>query len=312
MTGDATNPRIAIVIPCLNEARSIQKVIEDFVRVVPEATVYVFDNNSTDRTAEIAREAGATVIQSPNQGKGNVIRHMSRVIDADIYMLVDGDDTYSADAAPKMLERFQSEHLDMLVGTRLDGFEKGSFRAFHQFGNRLISGLVSLLFRKRLTDVLSGYRVLSRTFVNMVYLRRGGFEVETEMTLQALTKRLAIGEIPIEYGSRPSDSPSKLNTWGDGWLIVKCIVLLFKDYRPLVFFAGLAGLLAMASLIVGSAPIRDYIETAYVLHVPRAILASGLAILALTALTAGLILDTVVRLHEETVEFWKQQLDDRR
>ena len=312
MTGDATNPRIAIVIPCLNEARSIQKVIEDFVRVVPEATVYVFDNNSTDRTAEIAREAGATVIQSPNQGKGNVIRHMSRVIDADIYMLVDGDDTYSADAAPKMLERFQSENLDMLVGTRLDGFEKGSFRAFHQFGNRLISGLVSLLFRKRLTDVLSGYRVLSRTFVNMVYLRRGGFEVETEMTLQALTKRLAIGEIPIEYGSRPSDSPSKLNTWGDGWLIVKCIVLLFKDYRPLVFFAGLAGLLAMASLIVGSAPIRDYIETAYVLHVPRAILASGLAILALTALTAGLILDTVVRLHEETVEFWKQQLDDRR
>jgi glycosyltransferase involved in cell wall biosynthesis len=312
VTGDATNPRIAIVIPCLNEARSIRKVIDDFMRVVPEATVYVFDNNSTDRTAEIAREAGATVIHSPNQGKGNVIRHMSRVIDADIYMLVDGDDTYSADAAPKMLERFQSEHLDMLVGTRLDGFEKGSFRAFHQFGNRLISGLVSPLFRKRLTDVLSGYRVLSRTFVNMVYLRRGGFEVETEMTLQALTKRLAIGEISIEYGSRPADSPSKLNTWGDGWLIVKCIVLLFKDYRPLVFFVGLAGLLAMASLIVGSAPIRDYIETAYVLHVPRAILASGLAILALTALTAGLILDTVVRLHEETVEFWKQQLDDRR
>ena len=133
-----------------------------------------------------------------------------------------------------------------------------------------------------------------------------------EMTLQALTKRLAIGEVPIEYGSRQADSPSKLNTWGDGWLIVKCIVLLFKDYRPLVFFVSLASLLAMASLVVGSAPIRDYIETSYVLHVPRAILASGLAILALTALTAGLILDTVVRLHEETVEFWKQQLDDRR
>jgi hypothetical protein len=198
------------------------------------------------------------------------------------------------------------------VGTRLDGFEKGSFRAFHQFGNRLISGLVSILFSERLTDVLSGYRVLSRSFVKVVYLRRGGFEVETEMTLQALTKRLSIGEMPVEYGSRPDESASKLNTWGDGWLIVKCIVLLFKDYRPLVFFVGLASLLAMASLVVGSAPIRDYIETAYVLHVPRAILASGLAILALTALTAGLILDTVVRLHEETVEFWKQQLDDRR
>lgn len=312
MIGEATRPRIAIVIPCFNEALSIGKVVEDFARAVPDATIYVFDNNSTDRTGEIALEAGATVIHSPNQGKGNVIRHMSRVVDADVYMLVDGDDTYSAEAAPKMLERFHLDHLDMLVGTRLDGFKKGSFRVFHQFGNRLISGLVSILFRNRMTDVLSGYRVLSRSFVKVVYLRRGGFEVETEMTLQALTKRLAVGEISIEYGSRSDSNPSKLNTWGDGWLIVKCIVLLFKDYRPLVFFVGLASLLAMASLLVGSAPIRDYIETAYVYHVPRAILASGLAILALTALTAGLILDTVVRLHEETVEFWKQQLDDRR
>ncbi|RLA58128.1 MAG: glycosyl transferase [Gammaproteobacteria bacterium] len=237
---------------------------------------------------------------------------MSRVVDADVYVLVDGDDTYSAAAAPAMLERFHRDHLDMLVGTRLEGFEKGSFRAFHQFGNRLISGLVSILFRKRLTDVLSGYRVLSRSFIDVVYLRRGGFEVETEMTLQALTKHLVVGEMAVEYRSRPDESPSKLNTWGDGWLIVKCIALLFKDYRPLVFFLGLAILLAMASLVVGSAPIRDYIETAYVLHVPRAILASGLAILSLTALTAGLILDTVVRLHEETVEFWKQQLDRRR
>jgi len=310
--GEATSPRIAIVIPCFNEALSIKKVVQDFSRVVPGATIYVFDNNSTDRTGEIALEAGATVIHSPNQGKGNVIRHMSRVVDADVYLLVDGDDTYSVDAAPKMLERFHRDHLDMLVGTRLEGFEKGSFRVFHQFGNRLISGLVSLLFHKQLTDVLSGYRILSRSFVNLVYLRRGGFEVETEMTLQALTKRLAIGEMPIEYRSRPDDSPSKLNTWGDGWLIVKCIALLFKDYRPLIFFVGLATFLAIASLLVGIAPIRDYIETAYVLHVPRAILASGLAILALTALTAGLILDTVVRLHEETVEFWKQQLDDRR
>jgi glycosyltransferase involved in cell wall biosynthesis len=312
VSGEATSLQIAIVIPCFNEAQSVRKVVEDFARVVPDATIYVFDNNSTDGTGEIALDAGATVIHSPNQGKGNVIRHMSRVVDADVYMLVDGDDTYSAAAAPEMLERFQRDHLDMLVGTRLEGFEKGSFRAFHQFGNRLISGLVSILFRKRLTDVLSGYRVLSRSFVHVVYLRRSGFEVETEMTLQALTKRLSIGEMPVEYGSRPDESVSKLNTWGDGWLIVKCIALLFKDYRPLVFFVTLASLLAIASLLVGSAPIRDYIETAYVLHVPRAILASGLAILSLTALTAGLILDTVVRLHEETVEFWKQQLDDRR
>ena len=312
MTAEPAPPQIAIVIPCFNEALTVRKVIEDFSRAVPDAMVYVFDNNSVDGTGEIAREAGARVIVSPIQGKGNVIRHMSRVVDADIYVLVDGDDTYSADAAPAMLERFHLDHLDMLVGTRLEGFEKGSFRAFHRFGNRLISGLVSILFRKRLTDVLSGYRILSRSFVDVVYLRRGGFEVETEMTLQALTKHLVVGEMPVQYSSRPEESPSKLNTWGDGWLIVKCIALLFKDYRPLVFFLGLATLLAMGSLVAGSAPIRDYIETAYVLHVPRAILATGLAILSLTALTAGLILDTVVRLHEETVKFWKQQMDRRR
>ncbi len=312
MSVEPSSPRIAVVVPCFNEALTVRKVVEDFSRVLPDAVVYVFDNNSNDGTGEIAVEAGAVVIRSALQGKGNVIRHMSRVVDADVYILVDGDDTYPADAAPAMLERFNRDHLDMLVGTRLDEFEKGSFRTFHKIGNRLISWLVSVLFRKRLTDVLSGYRVLSRSFVDVVYLRRGGFEVETELTLQALTKHLVIGETSVEYRSRPGESASKLNTWGDGWLIVKCIALLFKDYRPLVFFLGLAILLAMASLLVGSAPIRDYIETAYVLHVPRAILATGLAILSLTALTAGLILDTVVRLHEETVEFWKQQLDRRR
>jgi glycosyltransferase involved in cell wall biosynthesis len=311
VTGNSISPRVAVVIPCFNEALTVRKVVEDFARSVPNAVIYVFDNNSTDGTADIAREAGALVVHSPNQGKGNVIRHMSRVVDADVYILVDGDDTYSADAVRAMLERFHRDDLDMLVGTRLKGFEKGSFRAFHQFGNRLISKLVSLLFRKRLTDVLSGYRVLSRSFIDLMYLRRGGFEVETEMTLQALTKNLSVGEMAVEYRSRPEESLSKLNTWGDGWLIVKCIALLFKDYRPLIFFVGISILLAMASLVVGSAPIRDYIETAYVFHVPRAILASGLAILSLIALTAGLILDTVVRLHEETVEFWKQHLDRR-
>ena len=304
--------RIAVVIPCFNEALSVRKVVEDFAKSLPEATIYVFDNNSSDGTGQIAREAGAEVVDSPVQGKGNVIRHMARVIDADIYVLVDGDDTYRAAAAPEMIERFRRDKLDMLVGTRLGEFEKRSFRSFHRFGNRVISGLVSVLFRKKLADVLSGYRILSRGFVDLVYLRRGGFEVETEMTLQALTKNLAVGEMPVEYGSRLEGNPSKLNTWGDGWLIVKCIALLFKDYRPLIFFVGIAGLLAFGSLIIGSAPIRDYIESSYVYHVPRAILAAGMAILSLIALTAGLILDTVVRLHEETVKFWKQQLEQRK
>ena len=312
MTAEPTSQRLAVVIPCFNEAPTIKKVVEDFARVLPDATIYVFDNNSTDGTNEIARAAGATVIPSPVQGKGHVIRHMARVIEADTYILADGDDTYPADAAPAMLERFHRDHLDMLVGTRLQEFDPGSFRAFHQFGNRLISGLVSRLFRRRLTDVLSGYRILTRLFVDVVHLRRGGFEVETEMTLQALTKDLMIGEMPVEYGVRPDDSPSKLNTWGDGWLIVKCIALLFKDYRPLIAFATTAALLFTASLIAGSAPIQDYIEFSYVLHVPRAILAAGLAVLALVSLTAGLILDTVARLHEENISMWKQQLDRRR
>lgn len=312
MAVEATRRRIAVVIPCFNEAVSVAKVVRDFSAALPEATIYVFDNNSTDGTGAVARDAGATVVESVIQGKGNVIRHMSRVVDADVYVLVDGDDTYSAGAAPAMIERFDRDGLDMLVGTRLEDFESGSFRVFHRLGNRLISGLVGLLFDTRLNDVLSGYRVLSRSFVDVVYLRRGGFEVETEMTLQALTKRLAVGEMPVAYGSRADESPSKLSTWGDGWLIVKCIALLFKDYRPLIFFVTISILLAVASLVAGSAPIRDYIETSYVLHVPRAILAAGLAVLSLIALTAGLILDTVVRLHEETVELWKQQLDRRR
>ncbi len=310
--GEPTSQRRAVVIPCFNEAPSVKKVVEDFARAVPDAEIYVFDNRSTDDTAKIAEAAGATVIYSPHQGKGNVIRHMARVVDADAYMLVDGDDTYSAAAAPALLERFNRDALDMLVGTRLESFESGSFRVFHQLGNKLISWLVSTLFGTKLTDVLSGYRVLSRLFVEVAYLRRSGFEVETEMTLQALTKQLAIGEMPVEYGARPDESPSKLNTFGDGWLIVKCIALLFKDYRPLFAFGGLAFVLAIASLVAGSAPIRDYIEISYVLHVPRAILAAGLAVLSLISLTAGLVLDTVVRLHEETVSFWKQQLGQRK
>lgn len=311
MTDKPAEQRIAVVVPCYNEASTILTVVTDFAKALPEATIYVFDNNSTDGTGKIAQDAGATVIHSPHQGKGNVIRHMARTIDADIYVIVDGDATYPADAAPKMIQCFREEHLDMLVGSRFGRFEKDSFRAFHEFGNRIISGLISRLFRTHLEDVLSGYRVLSRSFVKMVSLRRGGFEVETEMTLQALTKQLAVKEIPIHYGSRAADSPSKLNTWGDGWLILKCITLLFKDYRPLFFFTGISLLFGIAALIAGSVPIQDFIEHQYVYHVPRAILAASLVILSMLALTAGLILDTVVRLHEETVYFWKQQLGDK-
>jgi glycosyltransferase involved in cell wall biosynthesis len=308
----APAPRIAVVIPCYDEAATIRKVVEDFRKALPEADVWVFDNNSRDESAAIAEAAGARVVRSPLQGKGHVVRHMADVVDADFYVLVDGDDTYPADAAPEMVQRAQREGLDMLVGARLEEFEAGAFRPFHRAGNQLISWLIRMLFRTRLRDVLSGYRVLSRTFVDLVRLRRPGFEVETEMTLQALTKRLRVAEMPVHYGRRPQGSESKLDTWSDGFLIARCILMLFKDYKPLVFFSSLAGLLALAALIAGSAPVRDFIEIRYVLHVPRAILAAGLGILSIIFLTAGLILDTIARFHEETLDLWRRSFRDGR
>jgi hypothetical protein len=309
---EASEPRIAVVIPCFDEAATIGKVVRDFAAALPRAQVVVFDNNSTDGSGEIARAAGAQVIASPLQGKGNVLRHMARALDADVYVLVDGDDTYPASAAPDLVARLRRDDLDMLVGARLAGHEEGAFRRFHHEGNRLISRLISLLFRTRLSDVLSGYRVLSREFVRIVPIRMGGFEVETEMTLQALSKRLRVAEVPVPYRRRPPGSASKLSTSSDGLLILRCIVLLFKDYRPLVFFGALGAGFALASLLAGIAPIRDYIESRYVHHVPLAILAAGLAILSTVCLTAGLILDTISRLHQETIDLWRRQLREPR
>ena len=300
--------RIAVVVPCYNEALTVAKVVTDFRRELPEATVYVFDNNSTDGTGELAREAGAVVIRSPRQGKGHVIRHMSEALDADYYVLVDGDDTYPAEAARPMIEKTLAEGLDMLVAARLEQARHGAFRRFHRFGNQLISGLIALLFHAPITDVLSGYRVLSRKSVALMSLRGGGFEVETEMTLQALAKDLAMGEVAFPYRERPEGSHSKLSTWSDGFLILRAIILLFKDYKPLLFFTGVAVVAAVLSLISGSAPIIEFIRTGLVLHIPRAILASALAIIAMISLTVGLILDTVSKFHAEEVELWKRHL----
>ena len=296
------------MIPCLNEARTVANVIADMKAALPGAAITVFDNGSTDRTAEIARAAGATVIASPRRGKGNVIRHMANVIDADIYVLLDGDDTYPAAEAPRLVERFLESGVDMLVATRLDSHHAGAFRVFHELGNRLIARIIALLFRAPITDVLSGYRLLSSRFVRLVQLRSEGFEIETEMTLQALAKGLPILEVPIEYGRRPEGSHSKLDTFSDGLLIFKCIFLLFKDYKPFVFFSAVAAILALASLIAGSAPVVDFYQHAYVYHVPRAILAAGLAVLAAVSFGVGLLLDTISRYHQETIEQWKRSM----
>ncbi len=306
-----TPPRIAVVIPCYDEAPTIGKVVQDFARALPGARILVFDNASTDGSGEIAHRAGAEVVHSPLRGKGNLLRHVWHVVDADVYVLVDGDDTYPASAVGALLERFERDRLDLLIAARLERSAHGAFRPFHRLGNATISGLTSLLFRTRLTDVLSGYRILSRSLVDVVQLRTPGFEVETEMTLQALSKHLAVGELPVDYGARPEGSFSKLSTWSDGFLILRCIFLLFRDYKPLVFFSGLALFLALASLASGLAPVRDFVSTGYVLHVPRAILAAGLGVLAVVCLTAGLILGTISRLHEETIELWKRHLADR-
>jgi glycosyltransferase involved in cell wall biosynthesis len=308
--GAPPEPRVAVVIPCLDEAPTVAKVVRDFARALPGARVLVLDNGSTDGSAERAREAGAEVLLQPARGKGNLLRFAFDRLDADVYLLVDADDTYPAQAAPEMLERFRRERLDLLIGARLERSARGAFRPFHRLGNRMISRLTSVLFGTRLTDVLSGYRVLSRALVDVVRIRTRGFEVETEITLQALSKRLAVAETPVAYAARPPGSSSKLSTLSDGFLILRCIVLLFRDYKPLVFFTALAGLFALASLAAGSAPVRDFVETGYVLHVPRAILAAGLGVLSVVCLTAGLILGTISRFHEETVELWKRHLAD--
>jgi glycosyltransferase involved in cell wall biosynthesis len=304
----ASVPTIAVVIPCLDEEATIGKVVADMKAALPGAEILVFDNGSSDRTAQIARASGARVIASPRRGKGNVIRHMANVVSADIYVMIDGDDTYPAADAPRLLERFLESGVDMLVATRLDSHDEKAFRVFHVLGNRLISRTIGLLFRTRITDVLSGYRILSSRFVRLVHLRSGGFEIETELTLQALAKGLPILEVPIEYGCRPPGSRSKLDTVSDGLLIFKAILILFKDYKPFVFFSSVAALLLLGSLIAGSAPVVDFYRYSYVYHVPRAILAAALAVLATVTFGVGLLLDTISWYHREQIEQWKRSL----
>lgn len=298
------------MIPCYNEEVTVAGVVRDFQRSLPGARIVVFDNASSDRTAELAKAAGAEVVWSGRRGKGNVLRHMSNVIDADLYILVDGDGTYDASAAPDLIRQLQAADADMLVATRLADHADGSFRVFHRVGNHLVSQLVSTLFRTPVTDILSGYRVLSRDLVKLVRLRAGGFEVETELTLQALTKRFHIIEAPVPYGRRPEGSHSKLDTFGDGFMILKLLFMLFKDYRPLVFFGVIAAVFALASLLAGSGPVLEFLRTGLVFQIPRAILAAGLGILATIALAVGLILDTVSKYHAENIEHWRQQIRD--
>ncbi|MEW6288658.1 MAG: glycosyltransferase family 2 protein [Thermodesulfobacteriota bacterium] len=292
--------RIAVLVPCYNEEKTVAQVVQDFSKVLPQAKIYVYDNNSKDQTVQRAAAAGAIIRTEKHQGKGNVMRRMFSDIEADIYVLVDGDNTYHAPSTPAMIDRLLNEQLDMVVGSRLTAHEgAASFRRGHQFGNRLLTGFVSLLFGRSLTDMLSGFRVMSRRFVKSFPALSKGFETETELTVHALELRMPITEIVTPYGSRPAGSESKLNTYRDGLRILLTIINLFKEERPLAFFSILFALLASFSIILAVPLFITYAETGLVPRFPTALLATGTMLLAFLSLTCGLILDTVTHGRRE-------------
>jgi glycosyltransferase involved in cell wall biosynthesis len=287
-------PEVAVLIPCYNEAATIAKVVGDFARALPDALIYVYDNNSTDATAAEASRAGAIVRHEAQPGKGNVVRRMFADVDADVFVLVDGDDTYDASAAPALVQRLLSGCFDMVNAARIASSEQ-AYRPGHQWGNAFLTGVVTCTFGKRISDMLSGYRVLSRRFVKSFPLLSSGFEVETELTVHALELRLPIAEIAVRYRERPQGSTSKLRTYHDGLRILRMIVRLIKEEKPLPFFAFFFCVLATAAVIIEVPVILTFLETGLVPRVPTAVLGTGMMLLAFLSLTCGLILDTVTR-----------------
>jgi glycosyltransferase involved in cell wall biosynthesis len=291
--------KIAVLVPCYNEAAAIAKVVEDFQAALPGAAIFVFDNNSTDGTADAARAAGAEVFQEKHQGKGFVVRRMFADIEADIYVLVDGDATYDAPSAPAMIQRLLDDRLDMVVANRVDD-EVAAYRAGHRTGNWLLTSFVGAVFGHAFKDMLSGYRVFSRRFVKSFPVLSGGFEIETELTIHALELNLPAAEIDTPYYSRPVGSVSKLNTWRDGFRILMMILQLYRAERPLTFFSGIGVVLAAASVVLAIPIFLTYLETGLVPRLPTAILSTGLMMLAALSVAVGLVLDTVTRGRRET------------
>ncbi len=291
-------PRIAVLIPCYNEAEAIASVVHDFAAGLPEATIYVYDNNSRDATRERAAQAGAIVRSETHQGKGNVVRRMFADIEADVYVLADGDGTYDAASARRMVDVLLAQSLDMVNGARV-ATAAAAFRPGHLFGNRLLTATVAVLFGDRLKDMLSGYRVMSRRFIKSFPALATGFETETELTVHALELRLPIAEVQTPYRDRPAGSLSKLRTFRDGWRILRTIFFLVKEERPLQFFSTVATVLVVAALVLGWTLLIEYVATGLVPRFPTAILATGLIILGFVSFIAGLILDTVTLARRE-------------
>ncbi|GAB4369356.1 MAG: glycosyltransferase family 2 protein [Kiloniellaceae bacterium] len=294
----ADAPRVAVLLPCYNEEAAIGQVVRAFRRALPQAEIYVYDNASSDRTAEVAAAAGATVVAEPLRGKGNVVRRMFADVEADIYVLADGDDTYDAAAAPGLIELLCREQLDMVNAARSNTSQE-AYRRGHKFGNRLFTQLVSALFGKRFNDILSGYRVFSRRFVKSFPALAQGFEIETELTVHALELRMPVREVMTAYKERPEGSVSKLSTFRDGFRILRTIVRLAKEERPLAFFSAGGAVLALASLVLAFPLLLTYLETGLVPRLPTAVLASGLMILGFLGLACGLILDSVAHGRRE-------------
>ncbi|MCK1362105.1 glycosyltransferase family 2 protein [Bradyrhizobium sp. 199] len=294
----STQPRIAVLVPCYNEEAAIATVVTDFRKALPSAEIYVYDNNSRDRTAAVAREAGATVRSERRQGKGHVVRRMFADVEADVYVLVDGDATYDAPSAPRMIDRLLDDHLDMVVGLRVDQVQ-AAYRLGHRTGNRMLTGFLASTFGHTFKDILSGYRVFSRRFVKSFPVLSDGFEIETELAVYALELSLPVAEIETPYYARPEGSFSKLNTWRDGFRILGTMLKLYRSERPLRFFTVIGILLALASVILAIPIVITFIETGLVPRLPTAVLSMGLMIMALLALSSGLVLDTVTRGRRE-------------
>jgi glycosyltransferase involved in cell wall biosynthesis len=287
-------PRIAVILPCYNEDAAIGKTVRDFQAALPDARVYVYDNNSKDRTVAVAQEAGAIVRTEPRQGKGNVMRRMFADVEADIYVLADGDDTYDATQAPALVRKLIDEELDLVTGRRIHT-EAAAYRAGHVWGNRMLTGLTALMFGIELKDMLSGYRIMSRRFVKSFPFTAEGFAIETELTVHAVRLLMPMAEVDTAYKERPVGSASKLNTYRDGFRILFTIAKLIREERPLFFFSTMAALFAAVSVIMGWSLLIEYYHTGLVPRFPTAVLATGLMIVAFLSLTSGLILDTVTR-----------------
>ncbi len=301
--------KIAVLIPCYNESKTVEKVVTDFRRVLPDATVYVYDNNSTDGTAELAAKAGAVVRHEYQQGKGNVMRRMFREIDAEAYVLVDGDDTYPAEAAPEMVAAVTNRQADMVVGDRLSStYFTENKRPFHNFGNSLVRKSINTLFKNDIKDIMTGYRAFSYEFVKTFPVLSKGFEIETEMSIHALDKNFKLVEIPVGYRDRPEGSVSKLNTFSDGFKVLRTIARLFRDYKPFAFF-GWLGLICFAIATAFFAPVLSgYLATGMVPKFPTLIACSGLYVISFLLWISGVILEVITKKHRQLFELYLNQL----